>query len=264
MSKITQLANKIHLLTTTVPLFIILSNQELNNEINSTYTWEDKEGKEHTNNTQIFRKTIPLNYNQYDFAADRIHCHKKELIEISRDIERALLFGHRSENNNYKTMGGLDYFLPYATYPKSFLNSEQDFENFCRKMFLLIDHGLNKSSQIYVLSNSVNIELLAGAPWNRPKWVPEEKTYGIPVLEYISPYLNVFMIEEPFLKDDELFIIRDIGEFQLVSFKEGDLYMETDIHYHGTDDMHRDKDELLAEYGLKIFNIKNNFYIKLE
>jgi len=262
MSDIMVMTDKIQLVTDQTPLYILLNHLTITPENNSTYTWEDNEGIEHSNHTQIFRKTLPLKYDKYQFEQDRAYQRKQKLIEISLDIERTLLFGYKHAGPDYrKTMGGLEYFLPHIVHTKSFINSEANFEDFIKRMFLLTNQP---HSQIFVLSHINNIKLLCAALWNDVKWIPREKTYSIPMLEYISPHLNVYMLEEKFLKENELFVIQDLCDLQLLYIPNRELYLEKDIHYRDADDVPRDKDEFVAEYGLKIFDTKHNFYITLE
>lgn len=100
------------------PLFTFLYNLSRREAPNVRFSWLERmngQSIEAYNICQRFKKTIEVRAEGH--PDDRPYMRKKRLIEMMRDIEKAMFYGNRHEyEGGGATMGGLNYFIPTYRY----------------------------------------------------------------------------------------------------------------------------------------------------
>lgn len=165
-----------------------------------------REPVEKYNYTQIFREPVKLTEteaatNLWAGSSD-IKTKREIALQVhKRKIERAFLFGEPKEdtstyNTTIRATGGLDYFIQTNVVNAGGNLTETEFEDWVRIAF-------NKGSdaKIAFLSPLVTSAVTYWAK-NKLYMLPKDKTYGMSILEYVSPHGTLKLTNEKMLSEN--------------------------------------------------------------
>lgn len=219
-----------------------------------------------TNYTQIFRtpfdstRTNLHSENQttphdWDYQAN------KAGIEHKRDIEEALLFGHPSEDTTTassprRTTGGALHFATQNITDAGGALTEAEFFGALRPVFR---YG---SSKKVALCSPLAVDVLNSFPRGKLQTEQGEQTFGLRVLNYVSPHGDLRVMTHWGLEGSKYggyIIVLDADElaFRYLGNEKGsdDTHINTNIHARDYDGR---KDEYLTEGGVQFGSPKKH------
>jgi len=218
------------------------------------------------NYTQIFRTTVKVTKTQEASelygGSDRLYQRRKKAIEHAVDIERAFLFGERSEDLSgsepRRTTRGVISFLTANT--DNILDVSSDgklseglLEEFFESLFR---YGSNKK---VCFASPRLISIFNAFGRDKIRTVVGEETFGIKVMQYISAHGELQLIKHPLLEGSvygKYGIILDLEEdIKYRPLKGRDTMLNTNIQPPDADYV---MDEYLTEAGLELRSPKKH------
>jgi len=218
------------------------------------------------NYTQIFRTTVKVTKTQEASelygGSDRLYQRRKKAIEHAVDIERAFLFGERSEDLSgsepRRTTRGVISFLTAST--DNILDVSSDgklseglLEEFFESLFR---YG---SSKKVCFASARLISIFNAFGRDKIRTVVGEETFGIKVMQYISAHGELQLIKHPLLEGSvygKYGIILDLEEdIKYRPLKGRDTMLNTNIQPPDADYV---MDEYLTEAGLELRSPKKH------
>jgi len=218
------------------------------------------------NYTQIFRTTVKVTKTQEASelygGSDRLYQRRKKAIEHAVDIERAFLFGERSEDLSgsepRRTTRGVISFLTAST--DNILDVSSDgklseglLEEFFESLFR---YGSNKK---VCFASPRLISIFNAFGRDKIRMVVGEETFGIKVMQYISAHGELQLIKHPLLEGSvygKYGIILDLEEdIKYRPLKGRDTMLNTNIQPPDADYV---MDEYLTEAGLELRSPKKH------
>lgn len=210
-----------------------------------------------TNYTQIFRKpwdeTNTALYSDYEGGDDWEFQAKKAGIEHKKDIEYAMMIGHPSEDtssgNARRTTGGFNHFVTTNITDASGALTETEFFAALRPAFR---YG---SKEKWAVGSALALDVLNAFPRGKLQTAQGETTYGLRVMQYISPlgtinFTTHWLLEGATLGGQVWIVDTDALRYRYLANKRGsrDSHINTDIQNNDVDGR---KDEWLTECGLE-------------
>lgn len=180
--------------------WFIIGYASLEDDFKPTLISTDKTAA--SNFLQFFRKPygasdIQINSLLYG-GIDIDYQRRKAGIEFLRDIEKAALLGYAKEDTSgtspRRTTGGLlSYISTNVTDFGGFL-SESTFEDYLRPGFR---YGSTKK---LLVSAPQPLSTIAMFAQNRLRLIPRDKTFGVAIVEYVSPHGTVGIVKDNVLE----------------------------------------------------------------
>jgi hypothetical protein len=193
-------------------------------------------------------------HSEYEADDDWDHQALKHGIEHKVSVESAFMVGTRGEDTSSgqarRTCGG---FKEFATENETAVNgalTEWEFFNGLRPMF---DYGANEK---WAFASPLAIDVLNGFPRGKLEVRQNEKTFGIRVMQYVSPHGTLNVIKHKLLKGEylggEIWVMdSDVVAYRYLQNKRGsrDTHIRKEIQNNDVDGR---KDEYLTEAGPQI------------
>jgi len=212
------------------------------------------------NYTQIFRTTVKVTKTQEASelygGSDRLYQRRKKAIEHAVDIERAFLFGERSEDLSgsepRRTTRGVISFLTANTDNILDVSSDGKLSEALLEEFFesLFRYG---SSKKVCLASARLISIFNTFGRDKIRMTVGEETFGIKVMQYISAHGELQLIKHPLLEGSvygKYGIILDLEEdIKYRPLKGRDTMLNTNIQPPDADYY---LDEYLTEAGLEL------------
>lgn len=213
-----------------------------------------------TNYTQIFRNVFDvtgtfsstrIRYGDGDFKKEA----RREALELhSIEMERAFLWGAKKENLTFasqptRTTGGLNYFVTTNVTDFGGTVTIDDWENVLEDVF---ENGANEK---LLLCGNRTLNTLNKIARNHytVSTTPVEKTYGMNMTTWITPYGTLQIKQHPLLSADPSFndwgFIIDTAKLKYNYLRGRDTQYRQDVQNPGDDGV---KNEFLTECGLEI------------
>lgn len=207
-----------------------------------------------TNYTQIFRTPFGISRTANKSATngknDLAHQRMMQLIEHQKEIERAFWFGEPKEDLTGTTprraTGGVDYFISTNATDASGALTEAEFDGFLKTGFR---YG-SKTKWLFaapIIVAAINF-------WAKSKLQVkvDEKTYGISVMKYLTPFgtvniVNMNLFTEVTLYSGYAYLI-DMDCLAYRYIADSDTKLKTNIQDNSADG---EEDEYLTECGLE-------------
>lgn len=225
------------------------------------------------NNVEIFRRPFGATRTregaQTYFGGNRALQRGKKAVEHARDIERAYLFGGRSEAGSgpdtlYRTTGGFTFFCTENILD---LNdgslAEPDLEGWMEDLFL---HTTAGSDTRLVLASALVVSAFDQLGVDRIRLVPEDKTLGISVTQYKTSHGTLNIVKHRELKDGaggtgwgSWALAIDPKTLTNRPYTNGSTKLYTNRQGNGVDGW---VDEYLTESGFQITNPEVNGILK--
>lgn len=260
-------ANKLSSIPGTTSLVYIVGNSSAEGEVsrNSNYTTKAKI----TNYCQIFKTTVEVTKtldattlwteNEMDYQ------NRKKAIEHAMDIERAFWFGKKnlvtgSNGKPERATGGILEGLnslgsAYIQDESSSALTQAEFNNFLKKAF---QYGsLNK----WMFASGTVLQAISGFATGALQIHPTDKTYGVFVQKYISPYGEVNLVRNPLFTGafDGYAVVLDMETLKYRYLTGRDTQLQENIQANDADSR---KDQILSECGLDRYNFEKNALLK--
>jgi uncharacterized protein DUF5309 len=210
-----------------------------------------------TNYTQIFRlpwdETETARHSDYNYADDWDFQAKKKGIEHKKDIEYALMVGRPSEDttsgNARRTTGGFNHFITTNITDAAGQLTEVEFFTALRPAFR---YG---SKEKWAMGSALALDVLNAFPRGKLQVQQGETTYGLRVMQYISPHGTInfvthWLLEGATLGGQVWIIDTDPLKYRFLANRRGsrDSHINTNIQNNDVDGR---KDEWLTECGLQ-------------
>lgn len=223
-----------------------------------------------TNYTQIFRHVFDITGT---FAATRIRYGdgqfqkeaRREALELhSIEMERAFLWGAKKENLTFgsqptRTTGGLNYFVTTNVTDFGGSVTIDTWENVLEDVF---EDG---ASEKLLLCGNRALNTLNKLARNHytVSTTPVERTYGMQMTTWITPYGTLQIKQHPLLSKDPTFnswgFIVDTGKLSYKYLRGRDTQLRENVQNPGDDSI---KNEFLSECGLEINHESSHAIIK--
>lgn len=209
---------------------------------------------EKTNYTQIFRTpfgiTETANNSELYGGGDLKHQRMMQMIEHQKDIERGFWFGEAYEDTSNDThprraTGGVDSFITTNATDASGTLTESEFDTWLRTGFR---YG-SKTKWLF----AAPIVLSAINYWakNKLQILPKEKTYGISVAQYLSPFGTVNLVLNNIFTETTTYsgysYLLDLEGMKYRFLANRDTKLKTNIQANDADE---EVDEYITEAGL--------------
>lgn len=212
-----------------------------------------------TNYTQIFRTPFGISRtadkSDTNGKNDLAHQRMMQLIEHQKEIERAFWFGEPKEDLTGTTprraTGGIDYFISTNATDAGGGLTEAEFDSFLRTGFR---YG-SKTKWLFaapIVVSAINF-------WAKGKLqtAVEDKTYGISVMKYLTPFgtvniVNMNLFAEVTLYSGYAYLI-DMECLAYRYIADSDTKLKTNIQDNSADGQ---EDEYLTECGLEFSHEK--------
>jgi Family of unknown function (DUF5309) len=210
-----------------------------------------------TNYTQIFRKpwdeTNTALYSDYEGGDDWEFQAKKAGIEHKKDIEYAFMVGHPSEDtsggNARRTTGGFNHFVTTNITDAAGALTETEFFAALRPAFR---YG---SKEKWAVGSALALDVLNAFPRGKLQTADGQTSYGLRVMQYISPlgtinFTTHWLLEGAILGGQVWIVDTDALRYRYLANKRGsrDSHINTNIQNNDVDGR---KDEWLTECGLE-------------
>jgi hypothetical protein len=191
---------------------------------------------ETSKNTKTFIRENDLDYQR-----------RKKGIEHMVDIERAFLFGKKAKittgtHPRRFTMGVIDEIDTYAT---ANVDTEAEFEAFLEDAFR------NGNVEKYALCGAAFITQVNQWAKNKLMILPKDKTYGLQIVQYVSPHGTLNLIKHELLtgtKYGNYCVVLDMEALTYRYLSTRDTKLMTDRQSPGDDEI---IEEYLTETGLQ-------------
>jgi hypothetical protein len=218
------------------------------------------------NYTQIFREpwdeTETTLHSEFEGEDDWDHQALKHGIEHAKNIEYALMVGHPSEDttaNARRTTGGFKHFVVTNATDAGGVFTETELFAALRPSFR---YGAKEK---WGLASQLSVDVMNGFPRGKLEIRQTEKTFGLRVMQYISPHgtLNLvthYLLEGSTLGGQIWILDTDVVKYRFLQNKRGsrDTHIRTEIQNNDVDGR---KDEYLTESGLQFGLEKRHGYI---
>lgn len=220
------------------------------------------------NYTQIFRMPWDATgtdlHSEYEAEDDWDHQAAKKGIEHKKDIEYALMTGHPSEDTSSgqarRTTGGFQHFVSTNTTDAGGTLTEAEFFTFLRPNFR---YGAKEK---WGLASQLVVDILNSFPRGKLETTQSDKTFGLRVMQYVSPHGTLNIVTHYLLEGDTLggqmwVLDTDVVKYRFLSNKKRgarDSAVRTNIQTNDTDGR---KDEWLTEAGLQFGAEKRHGYL---
>lgn len=226
-----------------------------------------------TNFTQIFRTTVEISktldasktYPSMKPGEYRRYQRLKKAVEHAKLIERAFLFGDKKEvatgpdGEPLRYTGGLLEAIQAVGNVQDEAGSaltQTEFSNFLR------DYAFtNGSSEKLFLCGNAILAYIEGFAQGKLQLTPDDKTYGVAVRKYQSPFGILNIVRHPMFEKQYagLGAVIDINTIKHRPLNGRDTALTTNVQLPGDDKF---KDEYLTEAGLQRVNFEKNALIK--
>jgi hypothetical protein len=204
------------------------------------------------NYAQIFRTPVGSSATQEATELrggnDLAYQRRKKGIEHTVDIERAFLFGEKSEDTSgshpLRTTGGLLEFITTNITDASGALSETEWETWLRSIFR---YG-NKSK--LVIASPLVMSVISAFAQGRLQSVPEDKTHGVAITRWLSPHGEVNLAKSNLLEGTIYGGYAFGVDMEFVSYRPlRETQLKTNIQANDEDGQ---KDEYITECGLQV------------
>ncbi len=209
---------------------------------------------EKTNYTQIFRTpfgiTETANASEMHGGNDLKHQRMMQLIEHQKEIERAFWFGEPKEDTTgthpRRATGGVDYWISTNLTDAGGTLTELEFDEFLRT-------GFRYGSKVKWLF-AAPIVVAAISFWAKGKLLlaPKDKTYGISVMQWISPFGLVNIVLQNLFTEVSTYAgyayLLDMEGKEYRYLEGRDTKLKTNIQDNSADS---EEDEYITECGLE-------------
>jgi len=205
------------------------------------------------NYCQIFKTPIGItetakNTKGWTKENDFDYQRKKKAVEHMVDIERAFLFGKRNEDTSGThpkrfTGGILDRIATYAT---ASVDTEAEFESWLENAFA---HG---NVEKYLFAAAAIISMVNSWAKGKLQIVDKAKSYGLQIIDYISPHGIVHMIKHPLLTGTTYGNYGMMLDMETLTYRylsNRDTKLKTNVQDPGEDSQ---VDQYLTECGLQM------------
>jgi len=205
------------------------------------------------NYCQIFKTPIGItetakNTKGWTKENDFDYQRKKKAVEHMIDIERAFLFGKRNEDTSGThpkrfTDGILNRIATYAT---ANVDTEAEFESWLENAFA---HG---NVEKYLFTAAAVISMVNSWAKGKLQIVDKAKSYGLQIIDYISPHGIVHMIKHPLLTGTtygNYGVMLDMETLTYRYLSNRDTKLKTNVQDPGEDSQ---VDQYLTECGLQM------------
>lgn len=253
--KYIDLSKKMQFLDPSSAFVILLNNLNRRPSTAVTFSWlEECPGgtvREY-NYCQRFKKTIQMFGDPNTWIEDRAYQRKKKSKEVIKDIDRAFLYGCRS-NNGSITSGGLEYFCPHKIIPH-LPDSLEEIEDF---VLTLPNKVINQPSPPFAFMSPRNYcELIRMV---RREEFPTTNTYGASIFQYITREINGESKAINFVKDimvlDNRMYIAHLDYLVYIYKTDEDLRIIVD------DDYDPIQDRIEATVGLEVHDVGRHLVV---
>lgn len=225
----------------TAPIWAMVSKLNTIDTYNPKFAWMfnpngNTDPVMESNYCQIFVKSLEItpNFSQQDIN----YLQRKKSIELLRDFENVLLYGRLSSSPHHPCTGGIFYFANiYSTigaFPKLDKMTEYSFKSLLREVFKSGGTKLMVRPQISLPIDNLKMQI-----------VPPDKSWGISMFQYLSPYGTLNVIVDPMLNCSDA-VIFDISSLTLRTIKDRACYFEKWIEVSGVK-----KARFVSEWGLE-------------
>lgn len=208
------------------------------------------------NYTQIFRTTWDATgtalHSENEADDDWDHQALKHGIEHKKDIEYALMIGRPSEDvtaNARRTTGGFNHFVTSNVFDAGGAFTETELFTALRPNFR---YGAKEK---WGLASALAVDVMNGFPRGKLETRSGEKTFGLRVMQYVSPHgtLNLvthWLLEGTTLGGQIWILDTDVVKYRYLQNKRGsrDTQIRKEIQNNDVDGR---KDEYLTEAGLE-------------
>lgn len=207
------------------------------------------------NYTQIFKTPFAVTNTQNASAFyggnDFQYQSKKKGIEHLVDMARAFYFGQKkldtSGSHPLRTTGGLLSFLTANNYDAGGPLTQSEFDqNICEVAFR---YG---SSEKLMLASARVLSVINGWALGKLQVEQGEKTFGLSITKYVSPFGILNMVYEPLFEGavyGGYAVIIDVENIKYRPLKGRDTTLETNIQANDEDSR---KDQYITEAGLEV------------
>lgn len=214
-----------------------------------------------TNYTQIFRTPFGIsrtaaNTEMYG-GKDLAHIRMMQLIEHQKEIERAFWFGEPKEDlsgtHPRRATGGVDYWISTNATDAGGALTQLEFNTFLRTGFR---YGSKKK---WLFAAPIVVEAISYWAAQKLQVSVNEKTFGISIMEYLTPFgtvniVNMNLFTEVTLYSGYAYLI-DIEGLAYRYIENSDTKLKTNIQANDADGQ---EDEYLTECGLQFNNEKKS------
>lgn len=214
-----------------------------------------------TNYTQIFRTPFGIsrtaaNTEMYG-GKDLAHIRMMQLIEHQKEIERAFWFGEPKEDltgtHPRRATGGVDYWISTNATDAGGALTQIEFNTFLRTGFR---YGSKKK---WLFAAPIIVEAISYWASQKLQVSVSEKTFGISVMEYLTPFgvvsiVNMNLFTEVTLYSGYAYLI-DVEGLAYRYLENSDTKLKTNIQANDADGQ---EDEYLTECGLQFNNEKKS------
>jgi hypothetical protein len=219
------------------------------------------------NYTQIFREpwdaTGTEMHSENEADDDWDHQALKHGIEHAKNLEYAFMVGHPSEDTSSgqarRTTGGFKHFVATNATDAGGVFTETELFSALRPAFR---YGAKEK---WGLASALSVDVMNGFPRGKLEITQSDKTFGLRVMQYISPHgtLNLvthWLLEGTTLGGQLWILDTDVMKYRYLENKRGprDTSIRTNIQPPDVDGR---KDEYLTECGLQFGLEKRHGYI---
>lgn len=214
-----------------------------------------------TNYTQIFRTPFGIsrtaaNTEMYG-GKDLAHIRMMQLIEHQKEIERAFWFGEPKEDltgtHPRRATGGVDYWISTNATDAGGALTQIEFNTFLRTGFR---YGSKKK---WLFAAPIVVEAISYWASQKLQVSVNEKTFGISIMEYLTPFgvvniVNMNLFTEVTLYSGYAYLI-DVEGLAYRYLDNSDTKLKTNIQANDADGQ---EDEYITECGLQFNNEKKS------
>jgi hypothetical protein len=220
------------------------------------------------NYTQIFRDSWDATgtelHTEFEAEDDWEFQAGNKGIEHKKNIEYAAMTGHPSEDTSSgqarRTTGGFQHFVQTNTMDAAGQLTEAEFFTFLRPCFR---YG---ASEKWGLASSTVIDVLNSFPRGKLEITQGDKTFGLRIMQYVSPHGTLNVVKHNLLEGDtlggQLWVLdTDVVQYRFLSNRkrgDRDSSIRTNIQPPDVDGR---KDEWLTECGWKYGSEKRHGYL---
>jgi len=214
-----------------------------------------------TNYTQIFRTPFGIsrtaaNSEMYG-GKDLAHIRMMQLIEHQKEIERAFWFGEPKEDltgtHPRRATGGVDYWISTNATDAGGALTQIEFNTFLRTGFR---YGSKKK---WLFAAPIVVEAISYWAAQKLQVSVNEKTFGISVMEYLTPFGSVSIVLMNLFTEVTLYsgyaYLIDVEGLAYRYLENSDTKLKTNIQANDADGQ---EDEYLTECGLQFNNEKKS------
>jgi hypothetical protein len=214
-----------------------------------------------TNYTQIFRTPFGIsrtaaNTEMYG-GKDLAHIRMMQLIEHQKEIERAFWFGEPKEDltgtHPRRATGGVDYWISTNATDAGGALTQIEFNTFLRTGFR---YGSKKK---WLFAAPIVVEAISYWAAQKLQVSVNEKTFGISVMEYLTPFGTVSIVNMNLFTEVTLYAgyayLIDVEGLSYRYLENSDTKLKTNIQANDADGQ---EDEYITECGLQFNNEKKS------